>query len=153
MLNKIVEDILYFIIINLIKFKKTYREKLIVYLKYKELMFKRDFNINKIIEIEIGEVGEIFDIHKSVLKFKEDSNPFYLKSIKDLEVKNISIRNLFKTNNRYIDNVEEIHYKMLNMILEIYNIDNEFIKNEKQFSSISLQPHIILLEKYLRVFL
>lgn len=153
MLNKIVEEILYFIVINLIKFKKSYKEKLIIYLKYKELMFKRNFNINKFVELEIKEVKEIFEIYESIKKFEKNGDPFCLKSLKDLEIRNTSVRNIFKTGNRYIDNVEEIHYLILSNILDVYNINEKFIKNNLQFSSISLQPHIIILEKYLSVFL
>ena len=102
------------------------------------------------LEIEYSSIIELIKLCEQIDRFnkKRDINRlFKIPEKKDMYTLNL----FFNYENSFIENKKEINRILLQKILNVYEIDEMLIKEQFLFFSKTIQPHIIILEKYLKV--
>lgn len=148
--KKLKENIIYFFKKKILYFKKSNKDKIIYYLENEDLFFNNGFKDSIKLEIEYDSIIELIKLCEQIDRFnkKRDIN----KLFKIPEKKDIYTLNLFfNYEGSFIENKKEINKILLQKILNVYEIDELLIKEQFLFFSKTIQPHIIILEKYLKV--
>lgn len=149
LLKKTIDKMRYLFIKNVLRAKKSFSNKIIYYLKNEDIFFN-SFNKNQKITIEYDSVMELVKICEKIeeLYIRNDTN-LLPKIPEDKDIYTLSLFYTFE--GAYIENIKEVNNILLRKILRVYEIDDEFNKKEYKFFSKSIQPHIIILEKYLDI--
>ena len=149
LLRDVINKVEYYFIKNTLKLKKENSDKIKYYLKHEDIFFSK-FDKNSKINIEYSSVVDLLKVCEKIeeLYKKNDSN--VLPKIPDA-ASIYTIELFFSFENAYIENIREINTLLLKKILEVYEIDKRFLNKDYKFFSSLIQPHIIILEKYLNV--
>lgn len=147
LLKDLMDKIKFYFIKTILKIKKSNSEKIIYYLKHEDMFFKK-FNKKEKILIEYGSVLELLKICDKIEELKKKKDVNILPKIpEDTDIYTLEL--FYSFENSYIENIREINSLLLKKILDVYQIDKEFVRIDYKFFSKSIQPHIIVLEKYL----
>ena len=150
MFKSILNNIIFLFKKNILYHKKNNKEKIEYYIKNSNIFIDK-INKRELIEIEYsGIVGlielcgelENFDKHREILKLPK------------IPYKNLNTNTLelfFNYDGNFIENYIELHLILLEKIKSVYTIRDNLLKENFKFFSKSIEPHIIVLEKYLKV--
>lgn len=149
LLKDICLDLKYLFIKNILKLKKKNSEKIIYYLKHEELFFSR-FNKKDKITIEHSSVVDLINICDKIEELYKKSDINVLPKIPE-EQNTYTLEIFYTFENAYIENIQEINNLLLKKILAVYKTDINLLNKDYKFFSKTIQPHIIILEKYLNI--
>lgn len=150
MFKSILNNIVFLFKKNILYHKKNNKEKIEYYIKNSNIFIDK-INKRELIEIEYSGVIELielcdelekFDRHREVLKLPKI--PYNNLNINTLEL-------FFNYDGNFIENYIELHLILLEKIKSVYTIRDNLLKENFKFFSKSIEPHIIILEKYLKV--
>lgn len=147
LLKDLVDKAKFYFIKTILRIKKNNSEKIIYYLKHEDMFFKK-FNKKEKILIEYDSVLDLLKVCDKIEELKKKKDVNILPKIPD-ETDIYTLELFYSFENSYIENIREINSLLLKRILDVYQIDKEFIEIDYKFFSKSIQPHIIVLEKYL----
>lgn len=149
LLKDVISKIKYYFIKNMLKLKKENSEKIKYYLKHEDIFFSK-FNKNSKINIEYDSVLDLLKICEKIEElYKKNDSSILPKIPEQINVHTLEL--FFSFENAYIENIKEVNNALLKRIIEVYDIDRRFIAKDYKFFSSLIQPHIIILEKYLNV--
>lgn len=150
MFKSILNNIIFLFKKNILYHKKNNKEKIEYYIKNSN-MFIDKINKRELIEIEYSGIVELIELCDELEKFDRHREILKLPKI---PYKNLNINTLelfFNYDGNFIENYIELHLILLEKIKSVYTIRDNLLKENFKFFSKSIEPHIIVLEKYLKV--
>ena len=150
MFKSILNNIIFLFKKNILYHKKNNKEKIEYYIKNSNIFIDK-INKRELIEIEYSGIVELIELCDELEKFDRHREILKLPKI---PYKNLNINTLelfFNYDGNFIENYIELHLILLEKIKSVYTIRDNLLKENFKFFSKSIEPHIIVLEKYLKV--
>ena len=150
MFKSILNNIIFLFKKNILYHKKNNKEKIEYYIKNSN-MFIDKINKRELIEIEYSGIVELIKLCDELEKFDRHREILKLPKIPYKNLNTNTLELFFNYDGNFIENYIELHLILLEKIKSIYTIRDNLLKENSKFFSKSIEPHIIVLEKYLKV--
>lgn len=150
MFKSILNNIIFLFKKNILYHKKNNKEKIEYYIKNSN-MFIDKINKRELIEIEYSGIVELIELCNELEKFDRHREILKLPKIPYKNLNTNTLELFFNYDGNFIENYIELHLILLEKIKYIYTIRDNLLKENFKFFSKSIEPHIIVLEKYLKV--
>ena len=150
MFKSILNNIIFLFKKNILYHKKNNKEKIEYYIKNSN-MFIDKINKRELIEIEYSGIVELIELCDELEKFDRHREVLKLPKIPYKNLNTNTLELFFNYDGNFIENYIELHLILLEKIKSIYTIRDNLLKENFKFFSKSIEPHIIVLEKYLKV--
>ena len=150
MFKSILNNIIFLFKKNILYYKKNNKEKIEYYIKNSN-MFIDKINKRELIEIEYSGIVELIELCDELEKFDRHREILKLPKIPYKNLNTNTLELFFNYDGNFIENYIELHLILLEKIKSIYTIRDNLLKENFKFFSKSIEPHIIVLEKYLKV--
>ena len=150
MFKSILNNIIFLFKKNILYHKKNNKEKIEYYIKNSN-MFIDKINKRELIEIEYSGIVELIELCDELEKFDRHREILKLPKIPYKNSNTNTLELFFNYDGNFIENYIELHLILLEKIKSVYIIRDNLLKENFKFFSKSIEPHIIVLEKYLKV--
>ena len=150
MFKSILNNIVFLFKKNILYHKKNNKEKIEYYIKNSN-MFIDKINKRELIEIEYSGIVELIELCDELEKFDRHREVLKLPKIPYKKLNTNTLELFFNYDGNFIENYIELHLILLEKIKSVYTIRDNLLKENFKFFSKSIEPHIIVLEKYLKV--
>ena len=150
MFRNILNNIIFLFKKNILYHKKNNKEKIEYYIKNSNIFIDK-INKRELIEIEYSGIIELIELCDELEKFNKHREILKLPKIPYENLNTNTLELFFNYDGNFIDNYIELHLILLEKIKSVYTIKDNLIKENFKFFSKSIEPHIIVLEKYLKV--
>ncbi len=150
MFKSILNNIVFLFKKNILYHKKNNKEKIEYYIKNSN-MFIDKINKRELIEIEYSGIVELIELCDELEKFDRHREILKLPKIPYKNLNTNTLELFFNYDGNFIENYMELHLILLEKIKSVYTIRDNLLKENFKFFSKSIEPHIIVLEKYLKV--
>lgn len=150
MFKSILSNIIFLFKKNILYHKKNNKEKIEYYIKNSN-MFIDKINKRELIEIEYSGIVELIELCDELEKFDRHREILKLPKIPYKNLNTNTLELFFNYDGNFIENYIELHLILLEKIKSVYTIRDNLLKENFKFFSKSIEPHIIVLEKYLKV--
>lgn len=150
MFKSILNNIIFLFKKNILYHKKNNKEKIEYYIKNSN-MFMDKINNRELIEIEYSGIVELIELCDELEKFDRHREILKLPKIPYKNLNTNTLELFFNYDGNFIENYIELHLILLEKIKSVYTIRDNLLKENFKFFSKSIEPHIIVLEKYLKV--
>ena len=150
MFKSILNNIIFLFKKNILYHKKNNKEKIEYYIKNSN-MFIDKINKRELIEIEYSGIVELIELCDELQKFDRHREILKLPKIPYKNLHTNTLELFFNYDGNFIENYIELHLILLEKIKSVYTIRDNLLKENFKFFSKSIEPHIIVLEKYLKV--
>ena len=150
MFKSILNNIIFLFKKNILYHKKNNKEKIEYYIKNSN-MFIDKINKRELIEIEYSGIVELIELCDELEKFDRHREILKLPKIPYDNLNTNTLELFFNYDGNFIENYIELHLILLEKIKSVYTIRDNLLKENFKFFSKSIEPHIIVLEKYLKV--
>ena len=150
MFKSILNNIIFLFKKNILYHKKNNKEKIEYYIKNSN-MFIDKINKRELIEIEYSGIVELIELCDELEKFDRHREVLKLPKIPYKNLNTNTLELFFNYDGNFIENYIELHLILLEKIKSVYTIRDNLLKENFKFFSKSIEPHIIVLEKYLKV--
>ena len=150
MFKSILNNIIFLFKKNILYHKKNNKEKIEYYIKNSN-MFIDKINKRELIEIEYSGIVELIELCDELEKFDKHREILKLPKIPYKNLNTNTLELFFNYDGNFIENYIELHLILLDKIKSVYTIRDNLLKENFKFFSKSIEPHIIVLEKYLKV--
>ena len=150
MFKSILNNIIFLFKKNILYHKKNNKEKIEYYIKNSN-MFIDKINKRELIEIEYSGIVELIELCDELEKFDRHREILKLPKIPYKNLNTNTLELFFNYDGNFIENYVELHLILLEKIKSVYIIRDNLLKENFKFFSKSIEPHIIVLEKYLKV--
>ncbi len=150
MFKSILNNIIFLFKKNILYHKKNNKEKIEYYIKNSN-MFIDKINKRELIEIEYSGIVELIELCDELEKFDRHREILKLPKIPYKNLNTNTLELFFNYDGNFIENYIELHLILLEKIKSVYTIRDNLLKENFKFFSKSIEPHIIVLEKYLKV--
>ena len=150
MFKSILNNIIFLFKKNILYHKKNNKEKIEYYIKNSN-MFIDKINKRELIEIEYSGIVELIELCDELEKFNRHREILKLPKIPYKNLNTNTLELFFNYDGNFIENYIELHLILLEKIKSVYTIRDNLLKENFKFFSKSIEPHIIVLEKYLKV--
>ena len=150
MFKSILNNIIFLFKKNILYHKKNNKEKIEYYIKNSN-MFIDKINKRELIEIEYSGIVELIELCDELEKFDRHREVLKLPKIPYKSLNTNTLELFFNYDGNFIENYIELHLILLEKIKSVYTIRDNLLKENFKFFSKSIEPHIIVLEKYLKV--
>ena len=150
MFKSILNNIIFLFKKNILYHKKNNKEKIEYYIKNSN-MFIDKINKRELIEIEYSGIVELIELCDELEKFNRHREILKLPKIPYKNLNTNTLELFFNYDGNFIENYIELHLILLEKIKSVYIIRDNLLKENFKFFSKSIEPHIIVLEKYLKV--
>ncbi len=150
MFKSILNNIVFLFKKNILYHKKNNKEKIEYYIKNSN-MFIDKINKRELIEIEYSGIVELIELCDELEKFDRHREILKLPKIPYKNLNTNTLELFFNYDGNFIENYIELHLILLEKIKSVYTIRDNLLKENFKFFSKSIEPHIIVLEKYLKV--
>lgn len=150
MFKSILNNIIFLFKKNILYHKKNNKEKIEYYIKNSN-MFIDKINKRELIEIEYSGIVELIELCDELEKFDRHREILKLPKIPYKNLNTNTLELFFNYDGNFIENYIELHLILLEKIKSVYAIRDNLLKENFKFFSKSIEPHIIVLEKYLKV--
>lgn len=150
MFKSILNNIIFLFKKNILHHKKNNKEKIEYYIKNSN-MFIDKINKRELIEIEYSGIVELIELCNELEKFDRHREILKLPKIPYKNLNTNTLELFFNYDGNFIENYIELHLILLEKIKSVYTIRDNLLKENFKFFSKSIEPHIIVLEKYLKV--
>ena len=150
MFKSILNNIIFLFKKNILYHKKNNKEKIEYYIKNSN-MFIDKINKRELIEIEYSGIVELIELCDELEKFDRHREVLKLPKIPYKKLNTNTLELFFNYDGNFIENYIELHLILLEKIKSVYTIRDNLLKENFKFFSKSIEPHIIVLEKYLKV--
>ncbi len=150
MFKSILNNIIFLFKKNILYHKKNNKEKIEYYIKNSN-MFIDKINKRELIEIEYSGIVELIELCDELEKFDRHREILKLPKIPYKNLNTNTLELFFNYDGNFIENYIELHLILLEKIKSVYIIRDNLLKENFKFFSKNIEPHIIVLEKYLKV--
>lgn len=150
MFKSILNNIVFLFKKNILYHKKNNKEKIEYYIKNSNIFIDK-INKRELIEIEYSGVVELIELCDELEKFDRHREVLKLPKIPYNNLNTNTLELFFNYDGNFIENYIELHLILLEKIKSVYTIRDNLLKENFKFFSKSIEPHIIVLEKYLKV--
>lgn len=150
MFKSILNNIVFLFKKNILYHKKNNKEKIEYYIKNSNIFIEK-INKRELIEIEYSGVIELIELCDELEKFDRHREVLKLPKIPYNNLNTNTLELFFNYDGNFIENYIELHLILLEKIKSVYTIRDNLLKENFKFFSKSIEPHIIVLEKYLKV--
>jgi hypothetical protein len=150
MFKSILNNIVFLFKKNILYHKKNNKEKIEYYIKNSNIFIDK-INKRELIEIEYSGVMELIELCDELEKFDKHREVLKLPKIPYNNLNTNTLELFFNYDGNFIENYIELHLILLEKIKSVYTIRDNLLKENFKFFSKSIEPHIIVLEKYLKV--
>jgi hypothetical protein len=150
MFKSILNNIVFLFKKNILYHKKNNKEKIEYYIKNSNIFIDK-INKRELIEIEYSGVIELIELCDELEKFDRHREVLKLPKIPYNNLNTNTLELFFNYDGNFIENYIELHLILLEKIKSVYTIRDNLLKENFKFFSKSIEPHIIVLEKYLKV--
>lgn len=150
MFKSILNNIIFLFKKNILYHKKNNKEKIEYYIKNSNIFIDK-INKRELIEIEYSGIVELIELCDELEKFDRHREILKLPKIPYKNLNTNTLELFFNYDGNFIENYIELHLILLEKIKSIYTIRDNLLKENFKFFSKSIEPHIIVLEKYLKV--
>jgi hypothetical protein len=150
MFKSILNNIVFLFKKNILYHKKNNKEKIEYYIKNSNIFIDK-INKRELIEIEYSGVIELIELCDELEKFDRHREVLKLPKIPYNNLNTNTLELFFNYDGNFIENYIELHLILLEKIKSVYTIRDDLLKENFKFFSKSIEPHIIVLEKYLKV--
>ena len=150
MFKSILNNIIFLFKKNILYHKKNNKEKIEYYIKNSN-MFIDKINKRELIEIEYSGIVELIELCDELEKFDRHREILKLPKIPYKNLNTNTLELFFNYDGNFIENYIELHLILLEKIKSVYTIRDNLLKENFKFFSKNIEPHIIVLEKYLKV--
>ena len=150
MFKSILNNIVFLFKKNILYHKKNNKEKIEYYIKNSNIFIDK-INKRELIEIEYSGVVELIELCDELEKFDKHREVLKLPKIPYNNLNTNTLELFFNYDGNFIENYIELHLILLEKIKSVYTIRDNLLKENFKFFSKSIEPHIIVLEKYLKV--
>ena len=150
MFKSILNNIIFLFKKNILYHKKNNKEKIEYYIKNSN-MFIDKINKRELIEIEYSGIVELIELCDELEKFDRHREILKLPKIPYKNLNTNTLELFFNYDGNFIENYVELHLILLEKIKSVYIIRDNLLKENFKFFSKNIEPHIIVLEKYLKV--
>ena len=150
MFKSILNNIVFLFKKNILYHKKNNKEKIEYYIKNSNIFIDK-INKRELIEIEYSGVIELIELCDELEKFDRHREVLKLPKIPYSNLNTNTLELFFNYDGNFIENYIELHLILLEKIKSVYTIRDNLLKENFKFFSKSIEPHIIVLEKYLKV--
>ena len=150
MFKSILNNIIFLFKKNILYHKKNNKEKIEYYIKNSNIFIDK-INKRELIEIEHSGIVELIELCDELEKFDRHREILKLPKIPYKNLNTNTLELFFNYDGNFIENYIELHLILLEKIKSIYTIRDNLLKENFKFFSKSIEPHIIVLEKYLKV--
>lgn len=150
MFKSILNNIVFLFKKNILYHKKNNKEKIEYYIKNSNIFIDK-INKRELIEIEYSGVVELIELCDELEKFNKHREVLKLPKIPYSNLNTNTLELFFNYDGNFIENYIELHLILLEKIKSVYTIRDNLLKENFKFFSKSIEPHIIILEKYLKV--
>jgi hypothetical protein len=150
MFKSILNNIVFLFKKNILYHKKNNKEKIEYYIKNSNIFIDK-INKRELIEIEYSGVIELIELCDELEKFDKHREVLKLPKIPYNNLNTNTLELFFNYDGNFIENYIELHLILLEKIKSVYTIRDNLLKENFKFFSKSIEPHIIVLEKYLKV--
>ena len=150
MFKSILNNIVFLFKKNILYHKKNNKEKIEYYIKNSNIFIDK-INKRELIEIEYSGVVELIELCDELEKFDRHREVLKLPKIPYSNLNTNTLELFFNYDGNFIENYIELHLILLEKIKSVYTIRDNLLKENFKFFSKSIEPHIIVLEKYLKV--
>lgn len=150
MFKSILNNIVFLFKKNILYHKKNNKEKIEYYIKNSNIFIDK-INKRELIEIEYSGIVELIELCDELEKFDRHREVLKLPKIPYKNLNTNTLELFFNYDGNFIENYIELHLILLEKIKSVYTIRDNLLKENFKFFSKSIEPHIIVLEKYLKV--
>ena len=150
MFKSILNNIVFLFKKNILYHKKNNKEKIEYYIKNSNIFIDK-INKRELIEIEYSGIIELVELCDELEKFDKHREVLKLPKIPYNNLNTNTLELFFNYDGNFIENYIELHLILLEKIKSVYTIRDNLLKENFKFFSKSIEPHIIVLEKYLKV--
>ena len=150
MFKSILNNIVFLFKKNILYHKKNNKEKIEYYIKNSNIFIDK-INKRELIEIEYSGIIELIELCDELEKFDRHREVLKLPKIPYKNLNTNTLELFFNYDGNFIENYIELHLILLEKIKSVYTIRDNLLKENFKFFSKSIEPHIIVLEKYLKV--
>ena len=150
MFKSILNNIVFLFKKNILYHKKNNKEKIEYYIKNSSIFIDK-INKRELIEIEYSGIIELIELCDELEKFDRHREVLKLPKIPYNNLNTNTLELFFNYDGNFIENYIELHLILLEKIKSVYTIRDNLLKENFKFFSKSIEPHIIVLEKYLKV--
>lgn len=150
MFKSILNNIIFLFKKNILYHKKNNKEKIEYYIKNSNIFIDK-INKRELIEIEYSGIIELIELCDELEKFDRHREILKLPKIPYKNLNTNTLELFFNYDGNFIENYIELHLILLEKIKSVYTIRDNLLKENFKFFSKSIEPHIIVLEKYLKV--
>lgn len=150
MFKSILNNIIFLFKKNILYHKKNNKEKIEYYIKNSNIFIDK-INKRELIEIEYSGIIELIELCDELEKFDRHREILKLPKIPYDNLNTNTLELFFNYDGNFIENYIELHLILLEKIKSVYTIRDNLLKENFKFFSKSIEPHIIVLEKYLKV--
>lgn len=150
MFKSILNNIVFLFKKNILYHKKNNKEKIEYYIKNSNIFIDK-INKRELIEIEYSGIVELIELCDELEKFDKHREVLKLPKIPYKNLNTNTLELFFNYDGNFIENYIELHLILLEKIKSAYTIRDNLLKENFKFFSKSIEPHIIVLEKYLKV--
>ena len=150
MFKSILNNIVFLFKKNILYHKKNNKEKIEYYIKNSNIFIDK-INKRELIEIEYSGIIELIELCDEIEKFDKHREVLKLPKIPYNNLNTNTLELFFNYDGNFIENYIELHLILLEKIKSVYIIRDNLLKENFKFFSKSIEPHIIVLEKYLKV--
>ena len=150
MFKNILNNIIFLFKKNILYHKKNNKEKIEYYIKNSNIFIDK-LNKRELIEIEYSGIVELIELCDELEKFDKHREILKLPKIPYKNLNTNTLELFFNYDGNFIENYIELHLILLEKIKSVYTIRDNLLKENFKFFSKSIEPHIIVLEKYLKV--
>lgn len=150
MFKSILNNIVFLFKKNILYHKKNNKEKIEYYIKNSNIFIDK-INKRELIEIEYSGIVELIELCDELEKFDRHREILKLPKIPYKNLNTNTLELFFNYDGNFIENYIELHLILLEKIKSVYTIRDNLLKENFKFFSKSIEPHIIVLEKYLKV--
>ena len=150
MFKSILNNIVFLFKKNILYHKKNNKEKIEYYIKNSNIFIDK-INKRELIEIEYSGVVELIELCDEIEKFNKHREVLKLPKIPYSNLNTNTLELFFNYDGNFIENYIELHLILLEKIKSVYIVRDNLLKENFKFFSKSIEPHIIVLEKYLKV--
>ena len=150
MFKSILNNIIFLFKKNILYHKKNNKEKIEYYIKNSNIFIDK-INKRELIEIEYSGIVELIELCDELEKFDRHREILKLPKIPYNNLNTNTLELFFNYDGNFIENYIELHLILLEKIKSVYTIRDNLLKENFKFFSKSIEPHIIVLEKYLKV--
>ena len=150
MFKSILNNIIFLFKKNILYHKKNNKEKIEYYIKNSNIFIDK-INKRELIEIEYSGIVELIELCDELEKFDRHREILKLPKIPYKNLNTNTLELFFNYDGNFIENYIELHLILLEKIKSVYTIRDNLLKENFKFFSKNIEPHIIVLEKYLKV--